>query len=236
MSFYSEFAEHYEAIFPFREEVHAFLRQSLPEAGRRILDAGCGTGEYCGRFTAEGFEVCGVDLDPAMVKAARTRYPAATFHCLDMMEIVSLGSAFDLIFCIGNTAAHLPQSAFARFIQAVKGTLRPGGRWIFQVVNWDYILSRGGDRFSLKTIETEEATFEREYRDVSGKRLRFCTRLRVGGRTVFEGEVWLYPLIAAEALQLHRSAGFKLEGHYGDYRRTPFDPSRDSGSVYVFAG
>jgi SAM-dependent methyltransferase len=236
MSFYSEFADHYESIFPFREEVHAFLRQSLPEAGRRILDAGCGTGDYCGRFAAKGFEVCGVDLDPAMVKAARTRYPAATFHCLDMMEIASLGSAFDLIFCIGNTAAHLPQTAFAHFIQAVKATLRPGGRWIFQVVNWDYILSRGGDRFSLKTIETEEATFEREYRDVSGKRLRFCTRLRVGGRTVFEGEVWLYPLTAAEVLRLHQTTGFTPVGHYGDYRRSAFDASRDSGSVYIFAG
>jgi 2-polyprenyl-3-methyl-5-hydroxy-6-metoxy-1,4-benzoquinol methylase len=135
MSFYSEFAEHYETIFPFREEVHAFLRQSFPEAGRRILDAGCGTGDYCGRFAAEGFEACGVDLDPAMIKAARMRYPAATFHCLDMMEIAGLGSAFDLMFCIGNTAAHLPQAAFARFVQAVKGILRPGGRWIFQVVN-----------------------------------------------------------------------------------------------------
>jgi SAM-dependent methyltransferase len=235
MSFYSNFAEHYETIFPFREEVHAFLRQSLPQAGRRILDAGCGTGDYCGRFAAEGFEAVGVDLDPAMVEAARRRYPAARFHCLDMLEIAALGPAFDLIFCIGNTAAHLPQAAFASFIQAVKGILRPGGRWIFQVVNWDYILSRGSDRFSLKTIETEDATFEREYRDVSDKRLRFCTRLRVSGRTVFEGEVWLYPMPEAEVLRLHQTAGFTPVGHYGDYRRTPFDPSRDSGSVYVFA-
>jgi SAM-dependent methyltransferase len=235
MSFYSDFAEHYERIFPFREEVYAFLRGGLPGPGRGILDAGCGTGDYCGRFAAEGFEAVGVDLDPAMVKAARLRYPAAVFHCLDMLEIASLGSAFDLIFCIGNTAAHLPQTAFARFVQAVQGSLRPGGRWIFQVVNWDYILSRGGDRFPLRTIETQEATFEREYRDVSGRRLRFCTRLRVSGRTVFEGEVWLYPLTAAEVLRLHQTAGFTPLGHYGDYRRSPFDPSRDSGSVYVFA-
>jgi len=236
MTFYSDFADHYERIFPFREEVYTFLHAGRPGPPRRILDAGCGTGDYCGRFAAAGFEAVGLDLDPAMVEAARRRYPAVVFQCLDMMEIASLGSAFDLTFCIGNTAAHLPQEAFARFILAVKGILRPGGRWIFQVVNWDYILSRAEDRFSLKTIETQAATFEREYRDVSGRRLRFCTRLRVGGRTAFEGEVWLYPILAAEVLRLHQGAGFRLEGHYGDYRRSPFDPSRDSGSVYVFGG
>jgi SAM-dependent methyltransferase len=236
LSFYSDFAQHYERIFPFREEVYNFLRGSLLAQDRRILDAGCGTGDYCGRFAAEGFEVVGVDLDPAMVEAARRRYPAAAFHRLDMLEIASLGSGFDLVFCIGNTAAHLTQDAFARFVQSVKGILRPGGRWIFQVVNWDYILSRVGDRFSLKTIAAQDAIFEREYRDVSGTRLRFCTRLRVGGRTVFEGEVWLYPMPAAEVLRLHQATGFRLVGHYGDFRRSPFDPSQDSGSVYLFAG
>jgi len=236
MSFYSEFAGHYERIFPFREEVYAFLRESLPGQDRRILDAGCGTGDYCGRFASEGFEAVGLDLDPAMVEAARRRYPAAAYHCLDMTEVASVGSGFDLVFCIGNTAAHLTQDAFARFVQSVKGILRPGSRWTFQVVNWDYILSRGCDRYSLKTIEAQDATFEREYRDVSARRLRFCTRLRMGGRTVFEGEVWLYPMPAAEVLRLHQTAGFRLVGHYGDFRRSPFDPSRDSGSVYVFAG
>jgi SAM-dependent methyltransferase len=236
MSFYADFAEYYETIFPYREEVHAFLRESLPAGGRRILDAGCGTGHYCGRFAAEGCEAVGVDLDPAMVEAARTRYPAAAFHCLDMRDVASLGSGFDLIFCIGNTAAHLTRQDFARFIQSVKGILRPGGRWIFQVVNWDYILSRGGDRFSLRTIEVQGAAFEREYREVSGARVRFCNRLRVGGRTVFEGEVWLYPMQAAEVLRLHRAAGFSPLGHFADFRRSPFDASLESGSVYVFAG
>jgi SAM-dependent methyltransferase len=236
MSFYSDFAEYYEMIFPFRKEVHAFLRESLPETGRRILDAGCGTGHYCGRFAAEGFEAIGVDLDPVMVEAARRRYPAATFHCLDMVEVADLGSSFDLIVCIGNTAAHLTQQDFAPFIQSVKGILRPGGRWLFQVVNWDFILSRSTDRFSLKTIEVQGATFEREYREVSASRVRFCNRLRVAGRTAFEGEVWLYPIRAAEVLRLHGAAGFSLMGHYADFHRSPFDPSRESGSVYVFSG
>jgi hypothetical protein len=152
-----------------------------------------------------------------------------------MVEVPDLGSRFDLVFCIGNTAAHLTQQDFARFIQSVMGILRPAGRWIYQVVNWDYILSRGADRFSLKTIEVQGATFERVYREVSGARVRFSNRLRVGGRTVFEGEVWLYPIPAAEVLWLHRAAGFSLVGHYADFRHSPFDPSRESGSVYVFS-
>ena len=61
MSFYSQFAEYYEQVFPFRDEVYLFLKSRLGQNSGKILDVGCGSGHYCGRFSSEGFSAVGID-------------------------------------------------------------------------------------------------------------------------------------------------------------------------------
>lgn len=234
MTFYSQFAEYYEAVFPYRDEVAAFLRRYIPDGRRRLLDAGCGTGHYCGRFAADGFEVVGVDLDPQMIDVARKRYPASTFRCLNLLDIGTLSPPFDFVFCIGNVAPHLTQEEFARFVGDVADLLRPGGVWIFQVVNWDHVLARGGYPFRPRPLGKGEAVFLREYREVSESRVRFVTRLVAADRTVFEGNVWLYPLRTDAYLQLHRERSFELLDHFADFQGTPYATTSDAGSVFVF--
>jgi SAM-dependent methyltransferase len=234
VGFYSEFAEYYEAVFPYREEVHLFLRSCLPSDTRRLLDAGCGTGHYCGRLAADGLEVVGVDLDPQMIEVARRNYPTATFHCRNMLEIGALPRPFDFVFCIGNVAPHLTQKEFAEFVAQVKSLLRPGGVWVFQVVNWDYVLARGSYPFRPRKLGMGDAVFLREYRDVSESRVRFATRLVDGKRTVFEGDLWLYPVRTDDYLRIHRDGGFELVAHFADFERAPYTTTTDGGSVFVF--
>jgi SAM-dependent methyltransferase len=234
MTFYSQLAEYYEAVFPYREEVYAFLKSALPADGRRILDAACGTGHYCGRFAADGVEAVGLDLDSQMIQRARTSYPGATFHCLNMLDTGTLRPPFDLVYCIGNSAPHLTQDEFARFVWQVAWLLRPGGVWIFQVMNWDAVLAKGAYPFRPRKIEPGGAEFFREYRDVSETRIRFVTRLAQGERTLFEGEVWLHPIRTQEYLRLHRQHGFDLVDHFADFQRTPYELTSDVGSVFVF--
>ena len=234
MTFYSQFAEYYEAVFPYRDEVAAFLRGYVPAGGRRLVDAGCGPGHYCGRLAADGFEVVGIDLDPRMIDAARRKYPAATFQCVNLTEVATLPGRFDLVFCIGNVAPHLTQDEFTRFTGDVATILRPGGIWIFQVVNWDYVLAHGGYPFRPRKLGVGDAVFLREYREVSESRVRFLTRLVAGGRTIFEGDVWLYPLRAEAYLRLHREHGFELLEHVADFQRGPYASASDAGSVFVF--
>lgn len=234
MTFYSQFAEYYEAVFPYRDEVAAFLRSYIPDGSRRILDAGCGTGHYCGRLAAEGFEVVGIDLDPRMIDVARTKYPAPTFRCMNVLDVGALPKPFDLVFCLGNVAPHLTQEEFARFAGGVATILRPGGVWIFQIVNWDYILAHGPYAFRPRKLGLGDAVFLREYREVSESRVRFLTRLVAEDRTVFEGDVWLYPLRTDAYLRLHEEHGFELVDHFADFQRTPYAETSDAGSVFVF--
>jgi SAM-dependent methyltransferase len=234
MSFYSQFADYYEAVFPFQEETYVFLKGCFPAGGRRILDAGCGTGHYCGRLAAEGYEAVGIDLDPQMIRVAQSRYPAPAFRCMNMLDIETLAPGFDAAFCIGNTAAHLTGEESAQLLTGLAAILRPGGSWIVQTVNWDFILARTSYQFPPKVMAETGVTFLREYRDISPSRLRFCTQLVAGDRILFAGEVWLYPVRAADYLQLHAAHGFRLVGHYGDFKRSPFTPEVFSGSVFVF--
>ncbi len=245
MSFYAEFAEHYEAIFPFSETAYTLLRRYILPEQRRCLDVGCGTGHYCGRLAVDGFDAVGIDLDAAMITYARRRYPQAAFHALNMRDIADLLSTdragladrearFDAAFCIGNTAAHLTQAQFAQFLDSVQRVLKPGAPWILQVMNWDYVLER--ETFAFPLIETSQGlTFHREYRAVSEAQVTFHTRLQSGANIIFEDEVLLYPLRSADIAHLHQRRGFTSRAHFGSYAGAPFDPAEFSANIFVFA-
>jgi len=232
MSFYSEMAEYYEAIFPYRDEVYAFL-QSTGAGARRILDLGCGTGHYCGRFARDGCEAIGIDLDPAMIATAQREYPRARFACLDMRDSGTFPPGFDLIYCIGNSLPHVTQADLDGLLASIVRLLRPGGAWVFQIVNYDPLFSRTAYTFPPRPLKGGTATFYREYRDISASHLRFLTRLVAGEKVVFEGEVTLYPMRSAEYVAAHARHGFELVEHVADFDRRPFDPA-GSGSVFVF--
>ena len=44
-----------------------------PRRGERLLDVGCGTGQYMSMFKQDGLDVTGLDPSPAMLKAAEER-------------------------------------------------------------------------------------------------------------------------------------------------------------------
>lgn len=64
-----------------RERMRATLLSWLPEdlAGRRVLDAGCGTGALAVEAAKRGAEVVAVDLSPTLVGLARERAAGASF-------------------------------------------------------------------------------------------------------------------------------------------------------------
>lgn len=176
MSFYTQFAGLYEAVFPYRDPVRAFLAARIPPrlsaagpgagsepaagaggasggpAPARLLDLGCGPGHYAGRLAEAGHDAVGIDLDTGMIATAARRYPAASFRRLDLREVDRLPGPFDLAFCIGNTAAHLPPEEYSAFLARLARVLRPGARWIVQVVNWDFIVGRGDYRFPDRPV------------------------------------------------------------------------------------
>ena len=93
-SFFDGEAERFQAIYSREKSVSQRLVDALfrrvvrqrfqltldlcgPVAGKRILDIGCGPGNYCIEFARRGAQVIGLDFAPVMVERARAAAAAA---------------------------------------------------------------------------------------------------------------------------------------------------------------
>lgn len=229
---YSQFAAWYDRIFPFSAGVYSFLTHHLGDMNGAVLDLGCGTGDYCGAFTRDGITATGLDLDPKMISRARIRNPECEFHVMDMTEFPILGGPWSMIYSIGNTAAHLPPDQFWDCAQHVRERLVPGGVWIVQVMNWDYVLGLDSFVFPPKIMDT--AVFHRSYEDISESGLTFRTKLDIDGQSVFTDQVRLYPLTSSSIIAGHNQLGYKLMEQASDYAGSAFDPEIFSANILVF--
>ncbi len=93
--------------------------------GKRILDLCCGTGRAAGAASALGANAEGVDVSPAMVKAAQTSFPTAIFVTGDAEAIPKNDGVFDIVICsFGVMHVGHPETMF----NEIARVLRPGGR------------------------------------------------------------------------------------------------------------
>src|SRR3954469_12490937 len=65
--------------------------------GVRVLDAGCGTGEFCALALARGAQVSGIDVAEGMLALARERAPEADLRVGDIRHLPWADDAFDVV-------------------------------------------------------------------------------------------------------------------------------------------
>jgi glycine/sarcosine N-methyltransferase len=239
--FYEQLAKHYDVVFPLEQGKIAFLHEEFAARGaRRILDLACGTGTYTLELASLGYEAYGTDLEPGMVDVAREKAAAlkseAKFAVGDMLEPQTLGIIFDGLLCIGNSLAHLSGIVdLTKALRAMRGVLRTGGVAIFQIVNFDRILSLGDT--DLPLIERRGICFRRTYRPQSPERLIFESVLEVsrsdGSEDIFNNSVELRPIRKDELETVLYEAGFDAVRSYGDFKYGEY--RQDSQAVVMAA-
>lgn len=112
------------------------------EAGTRLLDVGCGGGEFCVLAAGRGAVVSGIDSGEGMVEIARRRLPEADLRVGGAERLPWEAGGFDVV-----TAFNSLQFAddFAQALGEMRRVAEPGG--LAAVCNW----GRGED-CDLKTI------------------------------------------------------------------------------------
>ena len=90
-----------------RDRMRALMLSRVPEdlRGRRVLDAGCGTGAMTEELARRGATVVAADISPKLVQIAKDRLPPAlrrqvSFHAGDMTD-PSLGR-FDAVLAMDS--------------------------------------------------------------------------------------------------------------------------------------
>jgi magnesium-protoporphyrin O-methyltransferase len=112
-----------------RDEMRATLLSYLPDdlGGRRILDAGCGTGALAVEAARRGAEVVAIDISATLVGLAKERVPtdlgrgSIDFRVGDMLD-PALG-AFDHVVAM-DSLIHYQAADVARTLGALAGRTR----------------------------------------------------------------------------------------------------------------
>ncbi|MCK4943985.1 MAG: class I SAM-dependent methyltransferase, partial [Candidatus Aminicenantes bacterium] len=147
------------------------------------------------------------------------------FRCLNMLEIKNHFrlAEFDLIVSFGNTLVHLknPDEIMDLLIQ-IKEVIKPGGKVLFQIVNFDRVLRNNIK--SLPLIENETVKFERYYSYHRQQRvIDFKTVLTVKKENrIIENSVQLYPLLKKEFEDILKNVGFEKVFFYGGFKKEDF--------------
>lgn len=234
MAFYQSISAYYDLIFPVDPQGLAFIGSGL-KPGSRILDIACGTGGYSIALAEQGHRVTGIDLDRAMIEAARGKVPdssaAPDFRVMDMLSMRErLEPGFDRIFCIGNSLVHLQtDDQIGQLLADCHAMLAAGGTLILQIINYDRILAEGLTGLPTLRHEAAAVEFARRYElDPAGRVVIFRTELRLGGegeRRVIRNEIPLRILEAGQLRELVRTAGFAVVELFGGFDRRPFSLS-----------
>lgn len=229
------------------EREKTFLLEEMAAAPcRRLCDLGCGTGEHSRFFHESGFDVVGLDNSPTMLEKAREFEAGKSLRFVEgnLMDVKArVGTGFGGAISLGNTLVHLTShEELEKAIKGVASVLERGGIFLFQVLNYERLITQKIRFLPLNFVEggEGETIFLRLMEFLPGKVVRFCPStlvyrpgqeepLSVSQSRIVELRGWdrqdFHPLLEA--------AGFEEVKYFGNMERAPFHPEKSSDLVVV---
>lgn len=222
---YQIIAGEYDDLFPHSSAKTEFVESLLTNGDKRILDLGCATGELLLSLAKPDRELTGIDLDGDMVETARKKgesreIAGVTFTLYDMrfyLEYIEIHS-YDVILCFGNTLAYLENGEeLLSFFKNAYRVLRPGGRMIIQIINFDNPAM--DENFRFPELNTPRIRFTRSYGKDPAGGLLFNTEIyqKESGITLNDTHR-LYPFRSNDLERTAREALFREVMAWGGYR------------------
>jgi ubiquinone/menaquinone biosynthesis C-methylase UbiE len=127
-------AERMPAAAQLRARSYQLLR--LPP-GATVVDVGCGTGRAVAELAEHATHAIGVDLDPAMLAAARSRFPNIDVRAADATDLpLGDGQAHGYR---ADKLYHVLSDPYAALAEA-RRILVPGGRIVLLGQDWDALV------------------------------------------------------------------------------------------------
>ncbi|MEU6281138.1 class I SAM-dependent methyltransferase [Streptomyces sp. NPDC047028] len=199
-----------------------------------VLDVGCGTGQVLRRARGEGHGGRLVGLDPAaaMLVQARRAEPGVEWVLGDLRTRL-WEAEFDLVVMTGHAFQVLVGDEELRdALQAVRGALAPGGRFVFETRNQAARAWEAWTPDRVREVTTPDGAVVRVRHEVlsapagDGDRLTFCE--------TYTGEGWDGDRVSTTTLRFLGApalgdflseAGLTVVEQYGDWGRTALSPT-----------
>ena len=189
-----------------------FLKDSfrLPRDAE-LLDVGCGYGRHAIELGQGGYRVTGIDLSlPLLIRAAdeaQRRSLSVNFVHADMREM-AFDSQFDGAYSFLTSFGYFDEETNLKVAASVQRALRPGGRFLLDTLNRDYIVTDLPTRVWWEgegCVVLEEVDFNYQ-----------TSRLTVRRSVVFQDGRQVEHEMSIRAYSLHelgkllRQAGFRI--------------------------
>lgn len=222
--------EEYKLVYRRRDEKEAeecidlIERAVSPAPDARVLDVGCGRGRHARILARRGYRVTGTDLSERSLREARKRAQedglSIDYLRKDMRETVC-EDCFDGAVNLFTAFGYFQKEAdHVQTLRAITAALRPGGWFVQDFLNADYVRETLVPRDSRTANGT---TIEQE-RWIEDGRINKRIQIERKGRTkIFRESVRLFTL--EDFRTLYRRVGLALEATYGDYDGRPFAPT-----------
>lgn len=134
--FWNRYVGHYVGDIPLFERL-------LPGSGARVLDLACGAGRIGMAMAKNGAYVDGLELSPAMLALVDRNLAGETAQVRERlrffrgdMACFSLPERYDLVILGTTSISLLPEPAQRQdLFHAVARHLKPGGKFIFDILN-----------------------------------------------------------------------------------------------------
>jgi SAM-dependent methyltransferase len=194
----------------------ALIRDRHPGA-KTILDVACGTGEHARRLTADfGFEVDGLDLDPAFARIAREKLPRAAVFEADMTSF-TLPRRYDVVMCLFSSIGYVRTlDNVRRALERFAAHLADGG--VILVEPWFAPGVLEDRHISVKTAEAPEVSVARmSITEISGRLSRLHFEYMIGRPTGIE-----------RATEVHELGLFTTDEMIVCFRQAGLDVSHDA--------
>ncbi len=228
MDFYSAISDYYNEIFPVNPVQLSFILNCTPEhENKKLLDVGCGTGGLPINLINKFKSISAIDTNKQMLDIAwqNSGKMNIDFKEADMLNIQNIfeNQSFDVVVCFGNTLVHLNNiDEITSFFMQAKALLNPGGKLLFQIINYDNVLDNSLS--GLPTIENEHVRFVRNYNHKSNGYINFNTILTIKETgNVLENNVNLYPVRKIQLEKALKYSGYNVCNSYGSFKKDPYN-------------
>jgi SAM-dependent methyltransferase len=132
---YSKNPVDYNAVSNIYDFSRAAARETVAELSKilrltetsRLLDLGCGTGNFTAALGQYAASVTGIDISEGMLRRARAKFPNLNFVHGDVTNLPFDPDTFDGAFTV-QVLHHIKEKE--RFLKEVYRVLRPGGRFV----------------------------------------------------------------------------------------------------------